>query len=434
MKSYWETEAIICEYCKKGFSRKDVLLRHQRNGQCSKRKVTTSGLPIQIIERNNDESILQQDVSRHELDRSVFDPQHQTMEASRADLAAGVPTCVGFQDYNSSAPQSQRELGLNANQVTEDINTSPGLDDTLARSNFETDLQYALPGHSQGAAASQRSPDGSMSNFNILPDMDYTGSELTPLAGWNANTRFNFSYLDWLDLDFQMQDYQDQNNEVQSSLTENTELLAHYLTEDGRNAQQNPLRTDISTSNTETAANISNNASSWTTRQNTSNSQVNQNNTHTTPARHVFRPRLRQAFDESDFIREMCSSGSLREILKGLGDILSFEILPPLSRLNRDQMIAFEQLQQCLDLYIANFQPITPVIHLPSWSSSKCPTVLLSAMACIGAGFSALPEASNLSKCLGEMCSIALAWVVSLFCQVHCENKLIQYVRLDLND
>ena len=101
------------------------------------------------------------------------------------------------------------------------------------------------------------------------------------------------------------------------------------------------------------------------------------------------------------------------ETFKGLIHLMSQPLLSPPSNGNDLEIsVAADLLRQCLDLYISEFHPILPLIHIPSWDIKNCPTVLLAAMACIGARFCKLEGASDIARVLSEIAVKTLSWMV----------------------
>lgn len=76
---------------------------------------------------------------------------------------------------------------------------------------------------------------------------------------------------------------------------------------------------------------------------------------------------------------------------------------------------ALAVLRASLDAFFVQFHPILPTIHVPSWRSESCPTVLIAAMACIGAMFCTDdPDAATHSKVFSDICIHSIASLVSL--------------------
>jgi hypothetical protein len=62
-------------------------------------------------------------------------------------------------------------------------------------------------------------------------------------------------------------------------------------------------------------------------------------------------------------------------------------------------------------LYFDQFHPILPVIHRPSFSIDRCPSILLIAMVSIGASYSNLKNAKSFADGLSELCKRCLGWM-----------------------
>lgn len=118
------------------------------------------------------------------------------------------------------------------------------------------------------------------------------------------------------------------------------------------------------------------------------------------------RPSLREA------LRESLEHDGAPRSSKVLIQLLSGPYLPPYSDLqDPDTAAILNSIRGYVDAFFAEFNPILPIIHAPSWRMTSCPTILLAAMACLGAMFCAdTPEAAIHSKVLSDIClhSIAL--------------------------
>jgi hypothetical protein len=111
------------------------------------------------------------------------------------------------------------------------------------------------------------------------------------------------------------------------------------------------------------------------------------------------------------------------DIPKDLLQLLSEPWLPPLDSLDHYNLLsAYNLLKRLVDVYFTRFHPIQPVTHIPSWNLMSCPTVLLAAMACIGAMLSDDPGASHLSESLSKLCIPMMTWLVSFVSVVHANH------------
>jgi hypothetical protein len=86
-----------------------------------------------------------------------------------------------------------------------------------------------------------------------------------------------------------------------------------------------------------------------------------------------------------------------------MDEVLEFHTMP-----------AIVLLKQFLNLYLTEFNSVIPMIHVPTWELSTCPSVLLAAMACIGAGFSDAEGSVELQASLSEISLQTLSWLVSI--------------------
>lgn len=96
-------------------------------------------------------------------------------------------------------------------------------------------------------------------------------------------------------------------------------------------------------------------------------------------------------------------------------ELLSSPYLPPMDEvLELHTMPAIVLLKQFLNLYLTEFNSVIPMIHVPTWELSTCPSVLLAAMACIGAGFSDAEGSVEMQASLSEISLQTLSWLVSI--------------------
>lgn len=99
--------------------------------------------------------------------------------------------------------------------------------------------------------------------------------------------------------------------------------------------------------------------------------------------------------------------------LDNLIELLSGPRLPHFSALHGVGAVeAFGNLQHLLDLYFAHFHDVQAIIHRPTWDRASAPTVLLAAMACVGALMSDNPADVQLSNVLSGLCMPMIGWMV----------------------
>ncbi|KAB5518913.1 fungal-specific transcription factor domain-containing protein [Coniochaeta sp. 2T2.1] len=99
-------------------------------------------------------------------------------------------------------------------------------------------------------------------------------------------------------------------------------------------------------------------------------------------------------------------------LVDGFIHILSGFRLPQLSVLRENEHVcAFHDFQRLVDLYFARFHDIQAIIHRPTWDLVSCPTVLLAAMACMGAMLSDSKTDAELSPALSDICSAMITWM-----------------------
>jgi hypothetical protein len=77
------------------------------------------------------------------------------------------------------------------------------------------------------------------------------------------------------------------------------------------------------------------------------------------------------------------------------------------------RLAAFYLMKEAIDRFFADFHPILPILHIPTWNLFKCPTVLLASMACIGAMLRDDQDSFEESKAFSEICTRMIFWLVS---------------------
>ncbi|KAK9474158.1 fungal-specific transcription factor domain-containing protein [Dipodascopsis tothii] len=70
-------------------------------------------------------------------------------------------------------------------------------------------------------------------------------------------------------------------------------------------------------------------------------------------------------------------------------------------------------LNEFVRLYFANFHPILPMIHRPTFRVATCPSILLLTLLSIGASYSDIGGALEFADSLGELCRRILLWMSS---------------------
>ena len=68
-----------------------------------------------------------------------------------------------------------------------------------------------------------------------------------------------------------------------------------------------------------------------------------------------------------------------------------------------------------IKIYFEQFHSILPMIHKPTFSAGTCPTIVLVAMASIGASYSHLEGAKMFADSLSELCKRTLTWMVVMY-------------------
>lgn len=111
--------------------------------------------------------------------------------------------------------------------------------------------------------------------------------------------------------------------------------------------------------------------------------------------------------------------GRNADTLEELVHLLSAPYIPKPdnSTYGATRLSAFYLLKEAIDRFFADFHPILPILHVPTWSLFKCPTVLLASMACIGAMVRDDQDSFEESKAFSEICTRMIFWLVSSLSQ-----------------
>ncbi|KAI0972120.1 hypothetical protein F4678DRAFT_431247 [Xylaria arbuscula] len=123
--------------------------------------------------------------------------------------------------------------------------------------------------------------------------------------------------------------------------------------------------------------------------------------------RKITLPPLRQVLEQTVGDRPVIESTTLMDLIKVLScpQIPSFNDSPALEALP-----AVSFLGEFVKIYFAEFHPVAPIIHKPTWRIEKCQTALLAAMACIGATYSTAEGSQEVAALLAEITQRALFW------------------------
>lgn len=115
-------------------------------------------------------------------------------------------------------------------------------------------------------------------------------------------------------------------------------------------------------------------------------------------------------------------SSSIQATVGGLVSLMSEPRLRPLDELADASLThAAALVRGLVDVYLARFHPILPLLHVPTWDISSVPTVLVAAMACIGALVSDHDHALELAASISDICMPIIAWLVCfLFHVLEC--------------
>lgn len=128
----------------------------------------------------------------------------------------------------------------------------------------------------------------------------------------------------------------------------------------------------------------------------------------------------------------MPTRGGNADILEEVANLLSSHYVPALDDSTYDctKLSALHLLQQTINRFFIEFHPILPLVHVPTWSLFTCPTVLLTAMACIGAMLMEDSETLDKTMAFSEICTRMLFFQVSsphihFICEIVCPRRTI---------
>ncbi|KLU81076.1 hypothetical protein MAPG_00171 [Magnaporthiopsis poae ATCC 64411] len=111
---------------------------------------------------------------------------------------------------------------------------------------------------------------------------------------------------------------------------------------------------------------------------------------------------------------QLSSNPSMQAAVGGLVSLMSEPRLRRLDELADASLTHAAALARGLvDVYLARFHPILPLLHVPTWDVFSVPTVLVAAMACIGALVSDHDHAPELAASISEICMPIIAWLGS---------------------
>jgi transcription factor-like protein/Zn(2)-Cys(6) binuclear cluster domain-containing protein/C2H2 type zinc finger protein len=133
--------------------------------------------------------------------------------------------------------------------------------------------------------------------------------------------------------------------------------------------------------------------------------------THDAAPRQYKLPPLKDVLQSNNLATHLPGGTRLDDFVQ----LLSDQRLPPLGSIQRAGVRqAFGEVQRLLDLYFDRFHDIQAIVHKPTWNMAACPSVLLAAMACIGALLSGDRRDTELSSSLSDLCMSMINWLVGL--------------------
>ncbi|GAD92017.1 conserved hypothetical protein [Paecilomyces variotii No. 5] len=108
----------------------------------------------------------------------------------------------------------------------------------------------------------------------------------------------------------------------------------------------------------------------------------------------------------------MPTMGENADMLEEVANLLSGPYVPAMNDSTYDytKLSALHFLQQTMDRFFVEFHPILPLVHIPTSGLFTCPTVLITAMACIGAMLMQDSESPEKTMAFSDLCTRMLFW------------------------
>ncbi|PUU78567.1 fungal-specific transcription factor domain-domain-containing protein [Tuber borchii] len=140
--------------------------------------------------------------------------------------------------------------------------------------------------------------------------------------------------------------------------------------------------------------------------------------------RRVTLPPLRQILEEltpqTPTVTQACSPANVNKdeswvddrILNDMVSLLSIPVERfPYESADMSKFPSKTMIDSFIKIYFEQFHSILPMIHKPTFSAGTCPTIVLVAMASIGASYSHLEGAKMFADSLSELCKRTLTWM-----------------------
>jgi Fungal specific transcription factor domain len=248
------------------------------------------------------------------------------------------------------------------------------------------------------------------------PEDHSNGANFLPLFELEAYTEFGLGELDWLNFEL----------DSPNSLRIESEYVAREGDDYPENHDQAPYQPLLSSDETREAHSVAPQLSTHPIsahNNNCSRPRTHHSGTRTgreqwpfdysasSNPKKVQLPPLRQILESTVRPKRAIHRATHASLI----ELLSSPYLPPMDEvLEFHTMPAIVLLKQFLNLYLTEFNSVIPMIHVPTWELSTCPSVLLAAMACIGAGFSDAEGSVELQASLSEISLQTLSWLVSI--------------------
>lgn len=399
----YQRNCVCCPHCEKGFARNDVLLRHLRAvhqvqtppkksarkscSQCIRRKLKCNRTqPCQSC-INSQSHCAYHDVP---VPSTSSTPPESTPEQDNDILQDTIHQTIPFQSNNSRydlplTPEEERHSAFDDLEIP----------------------RYGRPSERRNLLQTEDNSFGPYTNLTTQTQSNNEESILCSMSH-DVPTTMNLGSggLDWLD--FQLQEPIIQQA---SSVLTNTTYSIIPLTDSNIGNSHGYGSIEIH----DPGALPIDSSRNFTTHANSQALPASQQwpfdqNRERFPPRCQL-PPLRDILHgsvASDFGQ---NAGALEELVQ----LLSVPYIPKLENSPYDatRLTAFHLLKEAIDRFLAEFHPILPILHIPTWNLFKCPTVLLASMACIGAMLRDDQDSFAESKAFSEICTRMIFWLVS---------------------
>ncbi|KAH8820153.1 fungal-specific transcription factor domain-containing protein [Xylogone sp. PMI_703] len=402
---------LSCPQCDKSFLRSDVLLRHLRGVHqihpprkgssqrscfhCVHKKLKCNReQPCQSCINAQSSCVYKKDATKINVDSELLDESAETLAYVSEDQIYPVEMAQSSFQCAPESPTPQQDHGTHASNV--EIPTPESyimVDGTNSTTLSETHLPVL-------DSYENSSTDNTTQCIITGSSLDIGINDLTSCMGFGSGG------LDWLD--FQLQEsVVDSQSSIDSSFMDTISVpsardWAHQIPDNATGLDSSSaLRMESTASGNLPVRGPS---QAWSAVQTWPFDQSRE----LQPSRYQL-PPLHDVLQGAITNRY---GGNLNTI-ESLIQLLSNPYIPRLDDSLGDHTIfpAVHLLQRTVEKYFTDFHSILPIIHIPTWTLSSCPTVLLTSMACIGAMTLGDADSMDKSKAFSELCTRMIHWL-----------------------